>query len=111
MDLSQSITIEQENKIFIYDDLLNNESSIRTYTSEEEKSENCNSSYQDLLSCQPKDKEVRATYEHPLYTIYEGGSSVSSGSEHIDSMMDNSNQQYLFTTQYLRTEADYQNYN
>ena len=71
---------DSENKIYIYDDLLHNESSIKTYTSEEDKSEEYNS-YSDLLASQQKDKEVRATQEHPLYTIYEGGSSVSSGSE------------------------------
>lgn len=91
MDLSHSMHGESENKIYIYDDLLNNESSIRTYTSEEDKGESDDyNSYSDLLASQQKEK-VRATQEHPLYTIYEGGSSVSSGNESVDSMIDNSN--------------------
>ena len=91
MDLSQSMYAESENKIYIYDDLLNNDSSIKTYTSEEEKADSDDyNSYSDLLTSQQKEK-VRATQEHPLYTIYEGGSSVSSGSEQTDSMADSSN--------------------
>lgn len=50
MDLSHSMYAESENKIYIYDDLLHNESSIRTYSSEEEKGDSDYPSYSDLLA-------------------------------------------------------------
>lgn len=79
MNLSHSSNMDSENKIYIYDDLLNNDSSIKTYTSEEENSENCSNN--DLHTPNAKNKEERVVQDHPLYTIYEGGSSVSSGTQ------------------------------
>lgn len=81
---------QNENKIFIYDDLLMNQSSIESYTSEEYADGRRSRSLlkdSDNESLEMNRNMVNGGNQLPLFTIEEGGSSVSSGASSLTSLI------------------------
>jgi hypothetical protein len=88
-----------ENKIFIYDDLMMNHSSIESYTSDEFADPRSRSLLRESDNeSLDANKITGAAYPMPLFTIEEGGSSVSSGSNSLASLMNGVSHTKCFLT-------------